>query len=339
MRFANPEYLYLLLLLPVIALLFFYSIYRRNKDIRSYGNPQLLKAFIPSYASLRNHLTFWLSLTAVMLMVFVLARPQFGAKKETVTTRGVEVVVALDISNSMLADDITPNRLEKAKRLISRIINKSSENKVALIVFAGDAFVQLPITNDFISAKMFLESITPRLIERQGTDIASAINLATKSFTPNEKVGKAIVIITDGENHEGGAEEAARLAAEKGMNVFVLGIGTEKGGRIPLSGKNDFLRDSDGYVVVTKLNEEMARSIAEAGKGVYITVDNTNNAQTVIDNELDKLAKDDIKTEMYTKYREQFMVIAALAFIVLVIEIILNTILDSISLSRRKKND
>lgn len=325
--------------MPVIALLFFYSIYRRNKDIRSYGNPQLLKAFIPSYASLRNHLTFWLSLTAVMLMVFVLARPQFGAKKETVTTRGVEVVVALDISNSMLADDITPNRLEKAKRLISRIINKSSENKVALIVFAGDAFVQLPITNDFISAKMFLESITPRLIERQGTDIASAINLATKSFTPNEKVGKAIVIITDGENHEGGAEEAARLAAEKGMNVFVLGIGTEKGGRIPLSGKNDFLRDSDGYVVVTKLNEEMARSIAEAGKGVYITVDNTNNAQTVIDNELDKLAKDDIKTEMYTKYREQFMVIAALAFIVLVIEIILNTILDSISLSRRKKND
>ena len=339
MRFANPEYLYLLLLLPVIALLFFYSIYRRNKDIRSYGDPQLLKALIPSYASLRNHLTFWLALTAVMLMVFVLARPQFGAKKETVTTRGVEVVVALDISNSMLADDITPNRLEKAKRLISRIINKSSENKVALIVFAGDAFVQLPITNDFISAKMFLESITPRLIERQGTDIASAINLATKSFTPNEKVGKAIVIITDGENHEGGAEEAARLAAEKGMNVFVLGIGTEKGGRIPLSGKNDFLRDSDGYVVVTKLNEEMARSIAEAGKGVYITVDNTNNAQTVIDNELDKLAKDDIKTEMYTKYREQFMVIAALAFIVLVIEIILNTILDSISLSRRKKND
>lgn len=339
MRFANPEYLYLLLLLPVIALLFFYSIYRRNKDIRSYGDPQLLKALIPSYASLRNHLTFWLSLTAVMLMVFVLARPQFGAKKETVTTRGVEVVVALDISNSMLADDITPNRLEKAKRLISRIINKSSENKVALIVFAGDAFVQLPITNDFISAKMFLESITPRLIERQGTDIASAINLATKSFTPNEKVGKAIVIITDGENHEGGAEEAARLAAEKGMNVFVLGIGTEKGGRIPLSGKNDFLRDSDGYVVVTKLNEEMARSIAEAGKGVYITVDNTNNAQTVIDNELDKLAKDDIKTEMYTKYREQFTVIAALAFIVLVIEIILNTILDSISLSRRKKND
>ena len=338
MRFANPEYLYLLILLPVVALLFFYSIYRRNKDLKSYGDPQLLKALIPSYASLRNHLTFWLSLTAIMLLLFVLARPQFGAKKETVTTRGVEVVVALDISNSMLADDITPNRLEKAKRLISRIINKSGENKVALIVFAGDAFVQLPITSDFISAKMFLESITPRLIDRQGTDIAAAINLAAKSFTPNEKVGKAIVIITDGENHEGGAEEAARMAAEKGMNVFVLGIGSEKGGRIPM-GRNDFLRDSDGYVVVTKLNEEMARGIAEAGKGVYITVDNTNNAQTIIDNELDKLAKDDIKTEMYTKYKEQFMAIAVLAFIVLVVEIILNVVLDSIALSKRKKNN
>ena len=339
MRFANPEYLYLLILLPVIVLLFIYSIYRRNKDIKSYGDPQLLKALIPSYTSMRSHFTFWFSLVALMLMIFVLARPQFGAKKETVTTRGVEVVVALDISNSMLADDITPSRLDKAKRLISRIINKSSENKVALIVFAGDAFVQLPITNDFISAKMFLESISPRLIDRQGTDIASAINLAAKSFTPNDKVGKAIVIITDGENHEGGAEEAARMAAEKGMHVFVLGIGTEKGGRIPLSGKNEFLRDEDGYVVVTKLNEEMAHSIAEAGKGVYIPVDNTNNAQTIIDNELDKLAKDDIKTEMYTKYREQFMVIAALAFIMLVVEIILNIVIDSVSLSRRKKNN
>jgi Ca-activated chloride channel family protein len=337
MRFANPEYLYLLILLPIAVLLFIYSNYRRNIDLKSYGDPQLLKALIPSFSSLRGKLTFWFLLAAMTLTVLVLARPQFGANKETITTRGVEVVVALDISNSMLADDITPNRLEKAKRLISRIINKSDENKVALIVFAGDAFVQLPITNDFISAKMFLESISPKLIERQGTDIGAAINLAAKSFTPNEKVGKAIIIITDGENHEGGAEEAARLAAEKGMNVFVLGVGTEKGGRIPVSG-NEYLRDSDGYVVVTKLNEEMARSIAEAGKGVYITVDNTNNAQTIIDNELDKLAKDDIKTEVYTKYREQFRAIAAIVFILLVCEIVLNVILEAVSISRRKKN-
>ena len=164
MRFANPEYLYLLLLLPALMLLFFYSNYRRRKNLESYGDIQLLKALLPSKATMRARISFWLQFVAVALTALLLARPQFGSNKETVTTRGVEVVVALDISNSMLADDIKPNRLEKAKRLISRIMNKSKENKVALVVFAGDAFVQLPITDDFISAGMFLESIDPSLI-------------------------------------------------------------------------------------------------------------------------------------------------------------------------------
>ena len=329
MRFANPEYLYLLLLLPVIIALFIYSNYRRKKNINSYGDPLLLKKLMPSTVVLRNRISFWFTFFALALTVFVLARPQFGAKKETVTTRGVEVVVALDISNSMLADDIYPNRLEKAKRLISRIINKSGENKVALIVFAGEAFVQLPITDDFISAKMFLESITPSLIARQGTDIGAAIDLAAKSFTANDKIGKAIIVITDGENHEGGAEEAAVRAAEKGINIYMLGIGTEKGGRIPVDGKNEFMRDSEGFVVVSKLNEEMAGNIAKAGKGTYVRVDNTNNAQTIIENELDKLQKDDVKTEVYTKYREQFSVIAMLVFLLLVAEIVIITMIDS----------
>lgn len=337
MRFANPEYLYLLIVLPIVLLLFIFSNYKRRKRIERYGDPQLLKAFIPVWASLSSKVSFWLSLVAMALIIFILARPQFGAKKETITTRGVEVVVALDISNSMLADDITPNRLEKAKRLISRIINKSDKNKVALIVFAGDAFVQLPITDDFISAKMFLESITPSLIERQGTDAASAIDLATKSFTPNDKVGKAIIIITDGENHEGGAEEAAQRAAEKGINVFVLGIGTEKGGRIPLNGKNEYMRDGEGYIVVTKLNEEMANNIAKAGKGTYVRVDNSNNAQTIIENELDKLQKDDIKTEVYTKYKEQFGVLAIILLFVLLLDIIIKVVFDVVNKSKNSK--
>lgn len=331
MRFANPEYLYLLLILPVILLLFIYSNYRRKKNLRNYGEPQLLKALIPSASLLRNRIAFWLTFFALALTILVLARPQFGAKKETVTTRGIEVVVALDISNSMLADDIYPNRLEKAKRLISRIISSTGENKVALIVFAGDAFVQLPITDDFISAKMFLESITPALIARQGTDIGAAIDLATRSFTPNEKVGKAIIIITDGENHEGGAEEAAMLAAEKGINVYILGVGTEKGGRIPVEGSNDYIRDKDGFVVVSKLNEDMANRIAKAGKGTYVRVDNTNNAQTIIANELDKLQQDDLTTKVYTKYREQFEVIAWMVFLLLIAEIVFTVILDSIT--------
>ena len=337
MRFANPEYLYMLLLLPVVVGLFIYSNYRRKKNINSYGDPQLLKRLIPSTATLRNRITFWFTFIALALTTLLLARPQFGAKKETVTTRGVEVVVALDISNSMLADDISPNRLEKAKRLISRIINRSGENKVALIVFAGDAFVQLPITDDFISAKMFLESISPSLIARQGTDIGAAIDLAAKSFTANEKIGKAIIVITDGENHEGGAEEAAMRAAEKGINIYVLGIGTEKGGRIPIEGKGEFMRDNEGFVVISKLNEEMAGNIAKAGKGTYVRVDNTNNAQTIIENELDKLQKDDVKTEVYTKYREQFEVLAILILLLLVAEIVIVTIIDSMGKGKKEK--
>lgn len=337
MRFANPEYLYMLLLLPVVIGLFIYSNYRRKKNINSYGDPQLLKRLIPSTATLRNRITFWFTFFALALTILLLARPQFGAKKETVTTRGVEIVVALDISNSMLADDISPNRLEKAKRLISRIINKSGENKVALIVFAGDAFVQLPITDDFISAKMFLESISPSLIARQGTDIGAAIDLAAKSFTANEKIGKAIIVITDGENHEGGAEEAAMRAAEKGINIYVLGIGTEKGGRIPIEGKGEFMRDNEGFVVISKLNEEMAGNIAKAGKGTYVRVDNTNNAQTIIENELDKLQKDDVKTEVYTKYREQFEVLTILVLLLLVAEIVIVTIIDSMGKGTKEK--
>lgn len=339
MRFASPEYLYLLLMLPVILLIFIYAGYRRRKNIESYGDPQLLKALMPSSAKIRNRVSFWLLFAATSLMVIVLARPQFGTKKETVTTRGVEVVVALDISNSMLADDIYPNRLEKAKRLISRIINRSGENKIALVVFAGDAFVQLPITDDFISAKMFLESISPALIARQGTDIGTAIDLAAKSFTANEKIGKAIILITDGENHEGGAEEAAMRVAEKGINVYVLGVGTEKGGRIPAGNNNEYMRDSDGFVVVSKLNEEMAGNIAKAGKGTYVRVDNTNNAQNIIENELDKLQKDEVKTEIYSKYREQFEAIAIIVLLLLIAETVTVIVIDSIQGKKNRRSE
>ena len=339
MRFASPEYFYLLILLPVFVLLFIYSNYRRRKNLESFGDIQLLKRLMPPFASLRVRLSFWFMFTSLLLAIVMLARPQFGSSKESVTTRGVEVVVALDISNSMLADDIKPNRLEKAKRLISRIMGKSKENKVALIVFAGDAYVQLPITDDFISANMFLESISPSLIEYQGTDIGAAIDLAAKSFTPNDKIGKAIILITDGENHEGGAEEAAMRAADKGMNVFVLGIGTDKGGRIPVGGKDEYMRDEQGFQVLSKLNEDMARRIAEAGKGTYVRVDNSNNAQTVLENELEKLQQDEVKTEVYTKYKEQFMVIAFLLLLVLVAEMVVGMIMDAVAQSRTKKRD
>ena len=322
MKFANPEFLYLLIVLPLLLAVYIYSNYRRLKNLKEYGDTELLKNLMPDVSSYRPGIKFWLSMFAIAFLIVVLARPQFGSKKETVTTRGVEVVVALDISNSMLADDIAPNRLEKAKRLISRIINRSGENKVALIVFAGEAFVQLPITDDYISAKMFLESISPSLIARQGTDIGAAIDLAAKSFTANEKIGKAIIVITDGENHEGGAEDAAKAASEKGIAVYMLGVGTADGAPIPTGNANEYRKDKDGNIVMTRLNEEMSQNIARAGNGAYIRVDNTNNAQKLLQKEIDKLAKADVTSEVYTEYNEQFFHVAWIVLLLLIIDIL-----------------
>lgn len=323
MKFANPEFFYLFILLAVLLVVYIYSNYNRAGNLKIYGEPRLVEKLMPDVSSVRPAIKFWLSFIALAMLIVVLARPQFGSKKESVTRQGIETVIALDISNSMLAEDIAPNRLEKAKNIVSKLIDKLENDKVGLIVFAGDAFVQLPITNDFVSAKMFLESITPSLISRQGTDIGAAINMAMKSFTPNEEVGKAIIVITDGENHEGGAEEAAKAAAEKGMTIYMMGIGTTDGAPIPTGKLNEFRKDKEGNVVMTKLNEQMGQQIAKAGGGAYIRVDNTNNAQKLLLKELDKLSKDEVTTEVYSEYDDQFEFIAWIVLFLLTLDILL----------------
>ena len=336
MTFANPEYLYLLIIIPVAILLYIYSGYRKRKQLEAFGEKQLISKLMPGKTKLRTRITFWTSLLAVALIITALARPRYGEGKQTITTKGVEVVIALDISNSMKAEDITPSRLEKAKMVVRRLTKQLQGSKIGLIVFAGDAFVQMPITDDFISVDMFLESITPELIELQGTDIAAAIDLASRSFTANEYIGKAIIVITDGENHEGGAVEAAQRAKEKGLNLFVLGIGTDKGGRIP-DGRGGFIRNVNNDIVVTKLNEEMAKSIAQGGGGTYIRVDNTSSAQEILSAEFEKLAKDEVRTDIYTRYNEIFTVIIAIAFLLLFTDITVVAIMDIIASRKKEK--
>ena len=322
-RFGEPIYLYLLLIIPLLVVLYIFTNYRRRKKLRQYGDPELMAHLMPNVSKYRPDVKFWLVTVALAMVIFMLARPQFGSKMETVKRQGVETVVALDISNSMLAQDVTPSRLEKSKKMVSRLVETFNNDKVAMIVFAGEAFTQLPITSDYISAKMFLETISPSLITTQGTDICGAIDLAMKSFTPNEGVGRAIVLITDGENHEGGAVEAAQQAAEKGVRVFVLGVGSPDGSPIPVEGTNDFRRDKDGNVVVTKLNEQMCQEIAKAGNGMYVRVDNTNNAERALNAEINKLAKADVETQVYTEFDEQFDVLAWLALILLAVDVML----------------
>ncbi|MCC8188083.1 MAG: VWA domain-containing protein [Bacteroides sp.] len=322
-RFEEPTYLYLLLLLPLAAAFYHYSNYLRRKAIRKFGDPELMAQLMPDVSKYRPDIKFWLVLVAIGLAVILLARPQFGSKMETIRRSGAEVIIALDISNSMLAQDIQPNRLERAKRIISRLVDELENDKVGMIVFAGDAFIQLPITSDYISAKMFLESIDPSLITKQGTAIAAAINLGVRSFTPQEDVGRTIIIITDGEDHEGDAMQAARDAVSKGIQVNVMGIGSPEGAPIPIEGTNDFRRDREGNVVVTRLDETMCKEIAQSGNGIYVRVDNSNAAQRAITQEINKLAKADIETQVYTEYNEQFQVIAWMILLLLLVDLLI----------------
>lgn len=322
-RFEDPTYLYLLLILPFLAAFYLYSNYKRRKAIRKFGDPALLASLMPDVSKYRPDVKFWIIFAAIGLFSVLLARPQFGSRPEIVKRSGVEVIIALDISNSMLAQDVQPSRLERSKRLLSRLVDELNNDKVGMIVFAGDAFTQLPITSDYISAKMFLESINPSLITKQGTAIGTAINLATRSFTPQEGVGRTIVVITDGENHEGGTMEAVKAAREKGIQVNVLGVGSPEGSPIPIEGTNDFRKDREGNIVITHLNEAMCQEIAKEGNGVYVRVDNSNTAQRSIKQEIDKLAKADVETTVYTDYNEQFQSVAWIILLLLLIELLI----------------
>ncbi|NDV64416.1 VWA domain-containing protein [Bacteroides sp. 224] len=322
-RFEDPTYLYLLLILPFLAAFYLYSNYRRRKALRKFGDLVLMAPLMPNVSKYRPDVKFWLVFSAIGLLAFLLARPQFGAKPEVVKRSGIEVLITLDISNSMLAQDVQPSRLESAKRLISRMVDELENDKVGLIVFAGDAFTQLPITSDFISAKMFLESINPSLISKQGTAIGTAVNLAVRSFTPQEGVGRTIIIITDGENHEGGTMEAVKAAKEKGIQVNVIGIGTPEGAPIPTEGTNDYRKDKQGNVIVTRLNEAMCQEIAKEGNGIYTRADNSSSAQRVITGEINKLAKADVETTIYTDYNEQFQAVAWIILLLLLAELLI----------------
>ena len=288
-RFEEPTYLYLLLLLPFLAAFYLYSNYRRRKAIRKFGDPVLMAQLMPDVSKYRPDVKFWLVFAAIGLFAVLLARPQFGSKLETVKRQGVEIMVCLDVSNSMLAEDVSPNRLDKAKQMLSRLTDGFTNDKVGLIVFAGDAFTQLPITSDYISAKMFLSSINPSMVSTQGTAIGAAINLAARSFTPDETTDKAIILITDGENHEDDAIGAAKAAAEKGIHVNIVGMGDPKGSPIPIQGSNNYMKDKDGNVVITKLNEQMGQEIAAAGNGMYVRADNTNSALKALQKEIEKI--------------------------------------------------
>ncbi len=338
-RFEDPIYLWLLVLIPILALVRFISYRNQRKRLRKFGDPSLLKELMPDVSRFRPSVKFWLLLGALALMIVMLARPQMGTKINHEKRVGIETIIAMDISNSMRAEDIIPSRLDRSKMMIENLVDHFSNDKIGLIVFAGDAFVQLPITSDYVSAKMFLSSIDPSMIATQGTDIARAIEMATHSFTQEEGIGKAIIIITDGEDHEGGALQAAEAAKDAGMRVYVLGVGSVNGAPIPVPGTGGYMTDRSGNTVMSALNEDMCKQVAQAGGGAYIHVENNSAAQQQLDSELDKLAKKETTTTIYSEFDEQFQAVGVLVLLMLIIEICVldrrNPLLKNLSLFKR----
>lgn len=323
-NFAYPNLLYLLLLVPVVYGLFYLARLARRRKLRVFGNPLVLKSLMPTASPYKPYIKIVLELIALTALVVAIARPRSGEKDEMEDTKGVEVMIAFDVSRSMLAssndDPAGISRLNRAKHILDRIIDKLDNDKVGLIIFAGDAYTQLPLTTDFVSAKMYINSLDPSMIQAQGTAIGDAIGLALNSFTTDETIGKAIVLITDAEDHEGNAIEMAKQAAKRDIQVDVIGIGSAKGNPIPLDSRGTYLKDYEGKVVTTALNPQAAQEIAEAANGVYIN-GSSSSAVSELTESLDRLQQGDLRHVTYKASAEQFPIFGWIALIFLVADI------------------
>lgn len=321
MIFAEPKYLMLLLLIPVFFVIQALVLKFRAKRIRRFGDQALVEKLMPSYSKAKVWLR--LSLFAIAFMFFILgiSRPQMGAILKEHKTRGAEVMVVLDVSNSMLAQDYSPNRLERAKLAISRMVDKLRDDRIGLIVFAGNSFVQLPITTDYVSAKMFLNSISTESVPVQGTAMGEAINTAMRSFSAQSEKSRAIIVITDGENHEDDPVASAKTAAEAGIRVFTIGVGSPEGKPIPMDG--ELLKDKNGDIVVTRLEEDVLQEVAEAGNGVYVRAGNSEFGLNPIIDDLKKMDDEKYSSIVFEEYDERFMYALGFALLFFVIEMLI----------------
>lgn len=320
-RFAHPDLLYLLIIIPLLILFYVVAMHKKKKAIAAFGSPELLDTLMPLRSPRREGMKFVLIVVALFSIIIGIAGPQFGSRLQQVKREGVELMVALDVSNSMLAEDIKPSRLQSAKQAIIRMVDKLNNDKLGLIVFAGDAYVQMPITTDYSSAKLFLQTIDTDIVPVQGTAIGAAIDLAVKSFTPESETSKAIIIITDGENHQDDAIQAARRAREQGIFVHTIGMGLAHGAPIPEKNRpGDFMKDGKGEVVISRLDEEALKAIAKAGEGLYVRASNTNVGLNNLLDEINRMDKSLIEERVYSDYSEKYQYFLIAGLILLLLE-------------------
>ena len=320
-NFAQAQFLALLLLIPFFFVIQALVLKLRKNRIRKFGDENLVRQLMPSYSASK----VWIRLTFFALGFFFfvigLSRPQIGAKIKEHETKGAEIMIALDVSNSMLAEDYSPNRLDRAKLAISRLVDKLRDDRIGLIVFAGNSFVQLPITTDYVSAKMFLNSISTESVPIQGTAIGEAINTAIRSFSAQSEKSRAVIVITDGENHEDDPVAAAKQAAEMGVRVFTIGVGSPEGKPIPMDG--ELLKDKDGNIVVTRLDESMLQDVAAAGNGAYVRAGNSEFGLNPIIDDIRKMEDEKYSSIVFEEFDEQFMYFMAIALFFFVLEMLI----------------
>jgi len=321
LNFAQAQYLILLLLVPAFLVLYAVAMRLRRRRIVRFGSRELVEQLMPSYSKSKGWVRMVLFSLAFMFFVIGLSRPQIGAKLKEHQAKGVEIMICLDVSNSMLAEDFSPNRLERAKLSISRLVDKLKDDRIGLIVFAGNAFVQLPITTDYVSAKMFLSSISTESVPIQGTAIGDAISTAIRSFSAQSEKSRAIIIITDGENHEDDPIAAAKQAAELGISVYTIGVGSPEGKPIPVDG--ELLKDKDGEIVVSSLDEQTLQDIANVGHGAYVRAGSSEFGLNPIVDEIKKMDEEEFSSVVFEEYDEQFMYFFAIALILLIIEMLI----------------
>lgn len=334
MIISQPQYLWLLLLVPLFFVVQVMVNKSRRKRIRRFGDEELVNTLMPSYASAKVWVRLSFFSLAFCFLVLAMSRPQRGVRLKEQHMKGAEVVIALDVSNSMLAQDYSPNRLERAKLAISQVSEKLNGDRIGLIVFAGDSYVQIPLTSDYISARMFLNSISTGSVPVQGTAIGSAIDLGVRSFSDQSDHSRAIIIITDGENHEDDPVASAKSAAEQGVRVFTIGVGSKEGTFIPLP-DGGYMTDEDGNNVVTRLDDVTLQEVAAAGNGIYVQSTNREFGLAPIIEEIQNMEDKVMTTVVYEEYEELYMYFLAVALLFLVIEMLIGDRRSKIHLFRR----
>jgi Ca-activated chloride channel family protein len=322
-QLENKYFLYAFGLIPIFIILYWMMNRWRKKALSQYGDITVIQNLFPDVSKTKRIWKFILFLSAFSFVIVGIINPQSGSKLEEVKRKGADLMICLDVSNSMKAMDLQPNRLEKSKQAITKLIDKLEGDRIGVIVFGGEAYVQLPITTDYAASKLFLESINTDMIPTQGTAIGAAINLAVESFGKDEGKNKAILIITDGENHEDDAIKAAEAAAEKGITIHTIGMGSIDGAPIPVykNGiREGFRKDKDGNTIMTKLNQQTLQEISAAGKGIFVRATNSDSGLNYVLDAIDKMEKKEFESKMYSDYEDQFQIFIAIALLLLLVE-------------------